>query len=67
MLDYCVNDVIVNAKVYEHLKQEGKGFSSKSVEIEQKVYRLVDEQRKDICSVSPPTLENPGKGIVTLN
>ena len=28
---------------------------------------FVDEQRKEICSVSPPTLENPGKGIVTLN
>ena len=51
MLEYCVNDVIVNAKVYEHLKQEGKGFSSKSVEIEQKVYRLVDEQRKKGFSI----------------
>ena len=46
MLDYCINDVLVNAKVLEHLKRESKGFSAQSVEIEHKIAKLVDDQRK---------------------
>jgi DNA polymerase I-like protein with 3'-5' exonuclease and polymerase domains len=46
MLQYCINDVVVNAKVFQHLKQESKGFSAQSVEIEHKVAALVDAQRK---------------------
>tara|TARA_R110002020_G_scaffold89314_2_gene218606 strand:- start:1043 stop:2788 length:1746 start_codon:yes stop_codon:yes gene_type:complete len=46
MMKYCINDVLVNAKVFQHLKQESKGFSAQSVEIEHKVAALVDNQRK---------------------
>lgn len=46
MLQYCINDVVVNAKVFQHLKQESKGFSAQSVEIEHKIAALVDAQRK---------------------
>ena len=45
MLKYCINDVLVNAKVYEHLKRESKGFSALSVEIEHEAYKLIDDQR----------------------
>ena len=46
MLKYCVNDVLVNAKVYNILKSEAKGFSAQSVDIEQNVYALLDKQRR---------------------
>ena len=45
MLKYCVNDVLLNAKVYKILKTEAKGFSAQSVDIEQKVYALLNKQR----------------------
>ena len=46
MLKYCVNDVMLNTKVYKILKAEAKGFSAQSVDIEQSVYALLDKQRK---------------------
>ena len=46
MLKYCVNDVLVNAKVYNILKSEAKGFSAQCVDIEQNVYALLDKQRR---------------------
>ena len=46
MMAYCVNDVILNAKVYKSLKLESKGFSVQSVELEHKIIKLVDDQRQ---------------------
>lgn len=44
MLTYCVNDCYLNLKVYNKLLEEGKGFSSLSIEIEHKVARLLKKQ-----------------------
>ena len=45
MLDYCIRDVSLNHKVYNHLKIESKGFSPKSVQLEHKVYDILNAQR----------------------
>ena len=46
MLKYCMQDVRLNAKVFEALKQESKGFSPESVNIEMETYKIVSEQRR---------------------
>ena len=46
MLNYCENDVILNYKIYQHLKTESKGFTKQSVEIEHKVARILNDQRE---------------------
>ena len=33
--------------IKQHLKKESKGFSAQSVEIEHKIAKLVDDQRKN--------------------
>ena len=33
MLTYCENDVMLNYRVYNHLKKESKGFSRQSVDL----------------------------------
>jgi len=45
MLKYCEQDVLLNFKVYERLKQESLGFSRQSVEIEHAVAKIVNDQR----------------------
>ena len=45
MLQYCINDVKLNAKVYHALKTESRGFSSKSVQLEHEVAKIINEQR----------------------
>ena len=45
MMQYCAQDVIVNYKVYEKLKQESRGFTSESVDLEIEVYKIVAEQQ----------------------
>jgi len=47
MLEYCINDVKLNHKVYDHLKIESKGYTSKSVIIEHEVYKIITQQRKN--------------------
>ena len=47
MLEYCINDVKLNLKVYNHLKLEAKGYSAKSVIIEHEVYKIITQQRKN--------------------
>ena len=47
MLDYCERDVLLNYKVYEFLKTESKGFSSKSVILEHDVAKIIDQQRSN--------------------
>ena len=46
MLKYCENDVLLNAKVYDHLKKESKGFSKQSVELEHEVAWVLARQRE---------------------
>ena len=46
MLEYCVGDVVLNEKVYEHLLNEGKGFSEQSLELEHRVAKIINEQEK---------------------
>lgn len=47
MLDYCERDVLLNYKVYEFLKTESKGFSSKSVVLEHNVAKIINQQRSN--------------------
>jgi DNA polymerase-1 len=46
MLEYCVGDVCLNEKVYEHLLNEGKGFSEQSLELEHRVAKIINQQEK---------------------
>ena len=46
MMQYCAQDVLVNYKVYEKLKQESRGFTSESVDLEIEVYKVVAKQRE---------------------
>ena len=46
MLTYCMQDVRLNAKVFEALKAESRGFSPKSVEIERETYKIISAQRR---------------------
>ena len=47
MLDYCIQDVKLNRKLYLHLLKVAKGFSKESFNLEHSVFKIVDEQRKD--------------------
>ena len=42
MLKYCEQDVYLNYKVYEALKKESKGFSKDSVDLEHRVYNILN-------------------------
>jgi DNA polymerase I-like protein with 3'-5' exonuclease and polymerase domains len=45
MLKYCIRDVEVNTRVFEHLKQyESKGFSKTAIDIEQHTHRIIGQQ-----------------------
>ena len=46
MLTYCENDVMLNFRVYNHLKKESKGFSRQSVDLEHEVLKIICEQRE---------------------
>jgi len=47
MLEYCERDVLVNYKVYKHLKEvESKGFSKHSSDLEHAVANIVSKQRE---------------------
>ena len=45
MLKYCEQDVYLNYKVYKALKKESKGFSKDSVDLEHRVYDILNIQR----------------------
>jgi len=47
MLEYCVNDVELNVKVYNALKFESKGFTAQSVRLEHGVAKIINEQREN--------------------
>jgi len=45
MIDYCVQDVRLNFRVFEELKRLSKGFSPESVQIEMETYKVICKQR----------------------
>ena len=47
MLDYCIKDVELNKKLYNHLQQHVKGFSQESLDLEHAVFKIIAKQRKD--------------------
>tara|TARA_A100001011_G_scaffold206404_1_gene214537 strand:+ start:236 stop:1969 length:1734 start_codon:yes stop_codon:yes gene_type:complete len=46
MLDYCVQDVVLNEAVYKFLQKEGMGFSKQSFDLEQLTAAIICEQEK---------------------
>jgi len=46
MLDYCVQDVVLNEAVYKFLQKEGMGFSKQSFDLEQLTAAIMCEQEK---------------------
>jgi len=44
---YCMQDVNITHKLYEHLKKEGQGFSKSSIDLEHQVRVIVDQQEKN--------------------
>ena len=46
MLDYCIQDVNLNCKVYYALREESRGFSKESLEIEHAVADILKEQER---------------------
>ena len=47
MLDYCVQDVRLNEKVYNYLLNEGKMFSPDSINLEHRVAKIMQQQEKN--------------------
>ena len=45
MLNYCRNDAVVNAKMFNSLKTESRGFSRQSVVLEHETLKIIAEQR----------------------
>jgi DNA polymerase I-like protein with 3'-5' exonuclease and polymerase domains len=45
MLNYCRNDAVLNAKMFNQLKSESRGFSRQSVTIEHDTLKIIAEQR----------------------
>jgi DNA polymerase I-like protein with 3'-5' exonuclease and polymerase domains len=45
MLNYCRNDAVLNAKVFNHLKTESRGFSRQSVVLEHETLKIIADQR----------------------
>ena len=46
MLKYCVRDVQLNTRVYHKLREEAKGVSKESVDLEQEVSLILKEQEQ---------------------
>lgn len=47
MLEYCIQDVKLNKKLYRHLQQHVKGFSQESLNLEHGVFKIICKQRED--------------------
>ena len=44
MMDYCVRDVQLNTVLFQHLRNEGKGFTKECVALEQSVAAVIKTQ-----------------------
>ena len=58
MMDYCVQDVILNTQVYHRLVEESKGFSKESVKLEQGVSLILKDQEHSGFEFDQPRAEN---------
>lgn len=47
MLEYCINDVKLNLKVYNALKVESKGFTAQAVRLEHEVAKIINQQKQN--------------------
>jgi len=47
MLEYCIQDVKLNELVYKSLIQEGRSFSTESIELEQRVADVIKDQERN--------------------
>jgi len=57
MLDYCMQDVRLNLKVFKALKRESKGFSPESVQIEMETFKIICAQRDKGFMLDIPAAE----------
>jgi len=46
MLNYCRNDAVLNAKMFNNLKSESRGFSRQSVVLEHETLKIIAGQRE---------------------
>ena len=46
MLNYCRNDAVLNAKMFNNLKLESRGFSRQSVTLEHETLKIIADQRE---------------------
>jgi DNA polymerase I-like protein with 3'-5' exonuclease and polymerase domains len=46
MLNYCRNDAVLNAKMFNNLKSESRGFSRQSVVLEHETLKIIANQRE---------------------
>ena len=44
MMDYCIRDVELNLEVFKELRKESKGFDKQSIELEQRVSKIIKQQ-----------------------
>ena len=44
MMNYCVRDVQLNTEVLKELRKESKGFDKQSIELEQRVSKIIKQQ-----------------------
>jgi DNA polymerase I-like protein with 3'-5' exonuclease and polymerase domains len=44
MLEYCKQDVNITYKLYNYLKDEGSKFSKRSIDLEHKIRRIINDQ-----------------------
>ena len=47
MLEYCIQDVRLNEKVYKSLVEEGRSFSKESIVLEQQVANVIKDQERN--------------------